>query len=229
MKRQFILMFLILGMLILATGCQGKTNKNIAEVGEITFAIVDPMDLESERLIEWYEEYYTQGILSYYDYEEHTYILVSEGEKPTGGYELNMISIVGEEENIKVKTELISPSKDDLVTQAITYPNLLVRIKKDERKILWDEASIRPVKEINNDGSNLEIGINEKTDLIGTYVGQIDNNSIEIIVEGEPMTFHIGTELRESFDNNPPKKDSQILFLAYRNENGQWIITSIVR
>ena len=44
------------------------------------------------------------------------------GEKPTGGYAINIVSVVGAGNTLKVFYSLRSPGPGDLVTQAFTYP-----------------------------------------------------------------------------------------------------------
>ena len=55
-------------------------------------------------------------------YEEILYILVTYGEKPTGGFEVEITGIAEEEDKIVVTVEFTEPGKDDMVTQALTYP-----------------------------------------------------------------------------------------------------------
>jgi len=60
---------------------------------------------------------------------ERTYILVSWGEKPTGGYEVVVddVTAVGEE-TLRLAITLTAPGNDDVVTDAITYPLAVVAV-----------------------------------------------------------------------------------------------------
>jgi len=61
-------------------------------------------------------------------YEEILYILVTYGEKPTGGFEVEITGIEEKEDKIVVTVDFTEPGKDDMVTQAFTYPYDLAMI-----------------------------------------------------------------------------------------------------
>ena len=69
--------------------------------------------------------------------EEVTYeiegdeIIISWGEKPTGGYAISIEDIDIEENDLVVYYSLRSPSEDEMVTQAITYPEDSAEIPGD--------------------------------------------------------------------------------------------------
>ncbi len=50
------------------------------------------------------------------------YILVTYGEKPTGGYTVEIEKIEKQGETVKVTANFTEPGEDEVVTQAITYP-----------------------------------------------------------------------------------------------------------
>jgi len=58
----------------------------------------------------------------------------------------------------------------------------------------WVVASI---SRLENDVDNIDEEVLE-----GEYVGQIDSNSVEIIIEGEPGSFRIGDEIRSMIEND---------------------------
>jgi len=55
-------------------------------------------------------------------YEGVLYMLVTYGEKPTGGYVVEITDIAEEEDKIVVTVHFTEPGEDDIVTQALTYP-----------------------------------------------------------------------------------------------------------
>jgi hypothetical protein len=62
-----------------------------------------------------------------------TYILICAGEKPTGGYSIQLdgVTMVAPG-SIYITAEVISPSPDMMVTQAITYPCILIAVDDDK-------------------------------------------------------------------------------------------------
>lgn len=66
----------------------------------------------------------------------------------------------------------------------------------------------------------------------GTYVGQIDGNSVEIIVSGtaeETATraFRLSPELREAFDQIGLQDNSPVKFEYYVDSDDQWLLMNI--
>jgi len=68
------------------------------------------------------------------------YLLVSWGEKPTGGYVMDVKDVAAGEEHapgvIRISVELIAPGPDDNVTQALTYPYLLIELPAGDETLL---------------------------------------------------------------------------------------------
>ena len=59
------------------------------------------------------------------------------GPRNTGGYSVNVDKIAEEENRIVVFVTESSPGKDCIVTQAITYPYQIVKIKKTDKEIVF--------------------------------------------------------------------------------------------
>ncbi len=55
-------------------------------------------------------------------YEEVLYLLVTYGEKPTGGYSVEIADIRENEGKLIVTAYFTEPGEDEMVTQALTYP-----------------------------------------------------------------------------------------------------------
>lgn len=112
----------------------------------IEFEVVGKEVLEdNEALVKWYQSnYHKEGIHLVSD-RQWQYVLIAAGEKPTGGYSIKIDSIT----EVKPKTAYIhatlnSPGKDVMVTQALTYPNAIVRFHKDNiEEIQGDLAGIK--------------------------------------------------------------------------------------
>ena len=219
--KKFMFILLAFSVVFFAIGCNDKKPAEKPQMGELAFEEINSEQLEDEELKSWYDQNHTQDALVSYDTEEFTYILLGVGEKPTGGYELNITSVTGDESNVNVRAEIVEPSAETMVTQVITYPNQLVRIKQDNRDVVLEELVVEQNEEENNTDE-----VAEEVDLKGIYVGQIDSNSIEITVDGEPMAFRLSSDIYDDFNNNPPEDNSEIGFTAYENEHGQWILTS---
>ncbi|ABR47685.1 copper amine oxidase domain protein [Alkaliphilus metalliredigens QYMF] len=99
----------------------------------IDFEIVENQVIEgNEAVSKWYQDKFnSEGIYSLID-GDWIYVLVSAGEKPTGGYDLQIDSITEVTPGTAyVHAALKAADKDAMVTQALTYPNAVVRFLKD--------------------------------------------------------------------------------------------------
>ncbi len=171
---------------------------------------------------------------TYFKIEDEYVIFISMGEKNTGGYSISVVSAENVHGTIRITVEEKSPGKDDIVTQAITYPYTLIKIKGVEEKF----------EVITKDGEKLEFLslVEDLKEYTGTYVGQIDNNSIEIIVDknmdideaGNAAAFRLEGEIKEYFNSESKnfkdfKADEKVKFSFERNEHGQLILKMLDR
>lgn len=70
------------------------------------------------------------------DIQTSNFIVLNMGEKATGGYKIGIESVVETEKNIIVTVKEITPEKDSMVTQAITYPYCVVKINSKKEIII---------------------------------------------------------------------------------------------
>ncbi|MFO7881522.1 MAG: protease complex subunit PrcB family protein [Kosmotogaceae bacterium] len=64
------------------------------------------------------------------DADNNLHLLISAGEKPTGGYSLKVNEVYKKGRKFTVKATLNSPSETDFVTQAFTYPQKVIELGK---------------------------------------------------------------------------------------------------
>lgn len=84
-----------------------------------------------------------------FDTDEDIYLLVSSGEKPTGGYHIALESVRLENSRLEITVSESSPGKDEIVTQALTYPRLLLKLEEAFQKYEvrgTDGTSFKPLE-----------------------------------------------------------------------------------
>ncbi len=96
----------------------------------------------------------------------YVYIAVMSGAKPTGGYSIEVTGIEDNEGRTNVFVKEVSPSKDMIVTQAITYPYTVVRAKG-----ITSNITVKNLKEQNFNNLTMEkikqpIGVNDITGIL---------------------------------------------------------------
>lgn len=158
-----------------------------------------------------------------YIYEKkggYFYIAIFSGEKPSGGYSIKALSIEDNEGATNIFVEETTPKKGDSVTMAITYPYTVIKA-----------SGITPdIALFNKDGSNFNAPpapASSEAKVItaeAQYIGQIDNNSIEVKLNGETVAMRLGTSLVDSFKNFIIEKNSKINIKYYKNPEGQYIL-----
>jgi len=132
LTKKVLVLTLALSALI-AFGCADPAE-NEEETGEIIEPI-EPGEELPEEIEAWVEE--SKFDFGGYSkiYEDQRYILVAYGERPTGGYSVEITSIEKKEEEIIVTAHFTAPEEGEPVTQAITYPYDLVIIEETELPI----------------------------------------------------------------------------------------------
>lgn len=61
----------------------------------------------------------------------------------------------------------------------------------------------------------------------GDYVGQIDNNSVEIKISGEAIALYFSPEVSDTFSSKNLKLNDKVTISYYKNKESQNILTAI--
>lgn len=119
-KKPILLVLLVVTFLFVAA-CGEPTDPydhmDPDEEDEITLTDELPEEIQA-----WIEEARSEFAAQTMEYEGILYLLVTYGEKPTGGYDVEITSIVEEDDKLVVTADFTEPGEDDIVTQALTYP-----------------------------------------------------------------------------------------------------------
>lgn len=116
-------MLAFLLVLILAPACTRQPDRRQPDTA-LTFNQVNREDLPAEPQA-WAEERHRQQGTYVRDFGEKTYLLVSWGEKPTGGYDVKIEEVAKASDGSLVGVRLSAPKPDEFVTQAFTYPHAI--------------------------------------------------------------------------------------------------------
>lgn len=126
-------LLMVTGMVFMGIGCT-QDNGDEPDNGNNENGngdIVDPNGSELPKEIEdWVNSSLAMNLGQSKVYEEDMYILVTYGEKPTGGYNVGITNINITDESVEVSVNFKAPKEGDIVTQAITYPYDLEVIEK---------------------------------------------------------------------------------------------------
>ena len=105
----------------------------IIETGEkqsLAYERVAPQDIQdSQDLISWYQANHKTRGVHFKNHDGSAYILAAAGEKPTGGYGIDIAGVYLEGPGrIVVEADVTSPDPGMMVIQVITYPSVLIRV-----------------------------------------------------------------------------------------------------
>ncbi len=74
------------------------------------------------------------------DFDRKMVLAVFTGEKPSGGYQVEIIEIIEKENTIEIMINEIAPGADDMVTMALTYPGHIIMLEKNEKEVVFNTS-----------------------------------------------------------------------------------------
>lgn len=168
-------------------------------VNQIAFEVIDIATL-SEEMLSDIEALKVQKGYEFWQQEDGSFlILISAGEKLTGGYGIEAESMEDNEGKTIIHVKETVP-EGDMNLQALTYPFVVIKAAgiTDQFLILDQDQNEYPrlaVGEQVIDGGSvlfdtvLRLSEDFENPVIGLYQGQIDNHSIEVLVGEEYISF----------------------------------------
>jgi len=212
--------------LVFYTGCQkNQPDNNKSET--VSYEIIDPTALKGEAIVSWYEESYWRGAVHSVNHTDgFEYVIISAGERPTGGYTVSIDKAQMEENTLVFYAALLPPPQGTAVTQAITYPHILLRFAAKEAVAVRAELDISKappvVPEGNAPETEKEGGAEEEKsyEVSGQYVGQIDGNSVEVVVDGNPQAFRVTSEVKEYIEKENIDTGRKVTIMYRQSPSG---------
>ncbi len=212
--RKFFILFIAFIIILSFTGCGVKNNTNISEPpleenlkepspplknpeGSFSeeppilkYENVEEIDTLPPKIIEVIDYIKKQRGFFFFDPDDYStgedaFVLISAGEKPTGGYLLTIKSLTFKNDSLEIIIEEKEPGVEEGVIQVITYPFAIIKLINFQEKPIFSivNQKLQPFEEISPEAIP---SINREK---GTYIGQIDSNFIEIEVKGETKAF----------------------------------------
>ena len=118
-KQKWLLLLLAL-LFLVAAGCDQEELPAEPDNDEgVEVIMPDQLPAEVE---EWIEDSRQEFAGQTYELEGVLYLLVTYGERPTGGFDVEITEIAVQDEKVVVTAEFTEPAEDEMVTQALTYP-----------------------------------------------------------------------------------------------------------
>lgn len=121
MKKIFTLLIIA----ILLTGCSVE-NQNQEKIRDLEYTVVENEDVPDE-LMKIIEEKKEEVFKITFKSNDYLYIVVGYGKQPTGGYSICVDELYLTKNAVYIDTTLLGPSKDESISQALTYPYIVVK------------------------------------------------------------------------------------------------------
>ena len=128
-KRKYILMIILLGVLMLLSGCVRKECEE--KVKDLEFTVTKEEELP-EALRQQIEEK-KEGDSD----NEYLYVARGYGIQETGGYSISVEDCYLSDTAICVKTRLQGPENGEEVTKAPSYPFIVLKLELREEEVLF--------------------------------------------------------------------------------------------
>ncbi|MBE5961021.1 MAG: protease complex subunit PrcB family protein [Lachnospiraceae bacterium] len=134
--RIFVIFYLI-AMCLMLFGCK-KDETQIKKVRDLEFTVVEEADLPENLLKTINEKKDKPFTFSYFIDTDYLYICVGYGAQKSGGYSITVDELYLADNAIYIDTNLLGPSKDDPVTQVVTYPYIVVKIEYIDKVVAFN-------------------------------------------------------------------------------------------
>lgn len=133
-KRKYILMIILLGVLMLLSGCVRKECGE--KVKDLEFTVTKEEELP-EALRQQIEEKKEGDFRFTYSDNEYLYVARGYGIQETGGYSISVEDCYLSDTAICVKTRLQGPKNGEEVTKAPSYPFIVLKLELREEEVLF--------------------------------------------------------------------------------------------
>lgn len=135
MKKFSISLIFIFILSLLLVSCQ-IVNQDDKKVSDLEFTVLEEREILEELMAKIKEAKTSEFKITYSD-GNNLYIAIGYGERPTGGYSISVNDLYLGENAIHITTNLIGPSKDETVTQALTYPYIVIKTELREEPVVF--------------------------------------------------------------------------------------------
>ncbi len=134
--RILLMFFMIITIAAAFVGCKSEKTE-IKKLKDLEFTVVEDADLPGE-LKEIIDEKKEEPFRLTYANKDNLYIVVGYGKQNSGGYSIAVEELYLTDNAIYIDTNLIGPSKEDNVSQGVTYPYVVVKLEYMDERVVFE-------------------------------------------------------------------------------------------
>lgn len=135
-RRVITLLLMIITAVITVAGCEEK-GEEIKKIRDLDFTVVEDADLPGV-LKEIIDEKKEDPFKISYSNKDYLYIVVGYGKQNSGGYSISVDKLYLTKNAIYIDTNLIGPSGEDMVSQGVTYPYVVVKLEFMDERVVFE-------------------------------------------------------------------------------------------
>ncbi len=128
----FLVMFVMTSVCLTACGQQKEEKRG----KDWDYTVVPTADCPKDFLTE-IEKKKINPFQMTYDDGEYRYLAVGYGEQETNGFSIRVQGLYEKEEALCMETSLAGPEEDQIVSNKKSYPFLVVKTHKTEKKVVF--------------------------------------------------------------------------------------------
>lgn len=131
-------LLLLFAIIVSAAGLIAcEKEDEIKKIKDLDFTVVEDADLPGE-LKELIEEKKAEPFKISYSNKDNLYIAVGYGKQNSGGYSISVEELYLTNNAIYIDTNLIGPASDDVVSQGVTYPYVVVKLEYIDKRVVFE-------------------------------------------------------------------------------------------
>ncbi|MBQ3546225.1 MAG: protease complex subunit PrcB family protein [Lachnospiraceae bacterium] len=135
MKKNIINILFIVMFGCLLCSCE-DLEKEEKKLGELEFEILTDEDLPTEVENIIFDRQKSEFMTTYTD-KDDLYIIIGYGKQATGGYSIRVDELYETKNNIYIGTTFLGPERNEKVTQAESYPHIVVKLKHIDKTVVF--------------------------------------------------------------------------------------------
>lgn len=134
--KKVVALLLVVVLTTMLYGCKTETAKD-EKLKDLEFTVVECVD-EPEQLKTMIEEKKIQSMKLSYSDGEYLYVVVGYGEQKSGGFSIQVNEFYETDNAIYIDTTLLGPNEGDVVTEALTYPYVVIKTEYIDKPIVYE-------------------------------------------------------------------------------------------
>ena len=136
-KGNYIILILTIMLIMIGLcGCK-QQNTDVKKIKDLEFTVVEDADLPGE-LKEVIDEKKEAPFKLSYSNKDNLYIAVGYGKQNSGGYSISVDDLYLTSNAIYINTNLMGPTQEDMVSQGVTYPYVVVKLEYREERVVFE-------------------------------------------------------------------------------------------